>query len=101
MLPSAFQVCEPYKECPEIKTPMPESTNSNRNNQAPRIPWDKVGLSFGVCALISCLILFVLMGFAAVSAVSTLKFCGGKDAEQTSKSCVKSSTNNISILKRR
>lgn len=72
MVLSAFQVCEPYKECPEIKTPMTESTNSNRNNQATLIPWDKVGLSFGVCALISCLILFVLMVFAAVSVASTL-----------------------------
>lgn len=62
MVPSACRVCEPYKECPEIKTPMTECTNSNRNNQATLFPWDKVGLTFGFCMLISCLISFDLIG---------------------------------------
>lgn len=53
---SALQICEPEKECPEIKTPMIECANSNRNNQATLLLWDTGWLGLGFCMLISDLI---------------------------------------------
>lgn len=96
MVSSAFWVCEQYKECPEIKTPMTECTNSNRNNQATLFPWDKVWFTFGFCMLISYLISFDLMAFAALIVV-----LGGQRNQTDIKNCRKSSINNESILKQR